>query len=96
MPGGVAAVTKDICHCTGSVQGQLTTVRNCGEVEMFGMKAINQNFIHYEVTTALQSMNACLCSAQNLFVPSTENPLKLEIHKTVILPAEVRSVATRH
>jgi hypothetical protein len=57
-----------------------------GKFKYLGMTLTNQNDIHDEIKSRLNSGNACYYSVQNLFLPVSYKKLKTEIYKTVILP----------
>jgi hypothetical protein len=46
----------------------------------------NQNYIHDEIKSRLNSGNACYYSVQNLCLPVSYKKLKIKIYKTVIFP----------
>jgi hypothetical protein len=56
-------------------------------IQYYGTALTNQNDIHHEIKSGLNSGNACYYSVQNLLSCrlASEN-LKIKIHKTVILP----------
>jgi hypothetical protein len=57
---------------------------NVAKFKYLGMILTNQNDIHDEIKSRLNSGNACCCSVQNLCLISKN--LKIKIYRTEILP----------
>jgi hypothetical protein len=57
-----------------------------GKFKYLGMTLTNQNDIHDEIKSRLNSGNACYYSVQNLSSRLISKNLKIKIYKTVILP----------
>jgi hypothetical protein len=62
-----------------------------------GTTLTNQNDIHNEIKSRLNSGNACFYSAQSVLSSRlTSKNLKIKIHKTVILPVVPYGCETSH
>jgi hypothetical protein len=60
---------------------------NVAKFEYFGMRLTNQNEIHDEIKSRLNSGNSCYHSVQNLLSSCLiSKNLKIKIYRTVILP----------
>jgi hypothetical protein len=89
-----AEKTKYVIVCRHANSGQNQSIRitnesfeNVAEFKYLGMTLTNQNDIHDEIESRLNSGNACYHSVQNL-LPSCliSKNLKIKIYKTVIVP----------
>jgi hypothetical protein len=60
---------------------------NVANFKYLGMTLTNQNDIHEEIKSRLNSGNACYCSVQNILSSHfISKNLKIKMYKTVILP----------
>jgi hypothetical protein len=59
---------------------------NVATFRYLGMTLTNQNDIHDEIKSRLNSGNACYYSVQNILSSVSYKKLKIKIYKTVILP----------
>jgi hypothetical protein len=80
-------------HRRHSNSGQKQNIRranesfeNVAKFKYFGMTLINQNDIHDEIKTRLNSGNACYHSVQTRLSSHLSKNLKIQIYKIVILP----------
>jgi hypothetical protein len=81
-----------LSHHPNSGQNQSISIanesfENMAKFKYLGTTLTNQNDIHNEIKSRLNSGNACYYSVQNLFSSSLiSKNLKIKIYKTVILP----------
>jgi hypothetical protein len=68
---------------------------NVAKFKYFGMTLTNQNDIHHEIKSRLNSGNACYHSVQNLLHSRLNiKTLKIKIYKTVTLPVVLHGFET--
>jgi hypothetical protein len=71
------------------------SLENMAKFKYSGTMLTNQNDIHDEIKSRLNSGNACYCSVENLLSshPISKN-LKIKIYRTVILPLVLHGCKT--
>jgi hypothetical protein len=68
---------------------------NVATFKYLGTTLTNQNYIHDEIKSTLNSMNSCYYSVQNLLSSRLiSKNLKIKIYKTVILPVVLHGCET--
>jgi hypothetical protein len=69
------------------------SLENLGKLRYLGMTVINQNLVHEEIKSRLNSGNTCYHSIQNLLSSCLlYKYVKIEIYKTIILPVVFKGV----
>jgi hypothetical protein len=59
-----------------------------------GRTVTNQNFIHEEIKSRLNSGNACYHAVQNILSSGLSKNVKITIYKTIILPVVLYGYGT--